>query len=296
MTEARYPFVAVDTPAARSEETGSLLFELGASGVEERDEQTLVRGAGGGLVTLVGSFDSHEEAGEALSALAARGLSARLEEIVGDAWRDAWKEHFAPFALTPRITVTPPWIAYEKKRDDEMVLELEPGRAFGTGLHATTSLVAEALDARAVGLRGAEVLDVGCGSGILSLVALMLGAARALAVDVDPEVIEVVRENAARNGLAERVEAACRPIEEISRAFPFALANIEARVLGPMAPELARVLAPGGVLLLSGVLAAEHDAMIARYTSLARKLTHLETTRRGDGGDAWVCIALAAAP
>jgi ribosomal protein L11 methyltransferase len=296
VSEARYPFVAVDVVVDRSEEIGSRLFELGATGVEERDDQTLVRGAGGGRVTLVGSFSTREEADHAIAELASEGLEARLEEVVGDAWRDAWKEHFAPFALTPRITVRPPWVPYERKHASEMVLELEPGRAFGTGLHATTSLVAEALDARAASLAGAEVLDVGCGSGILALAALLLGAKSALAIDVDPDVIEIVRENAGRNDLSERVTAACRPIEDITHTYPFVLANIEARVLGPMAPELARVLAPGGTLILSGVLAAEHDAMVTRFTTLPRALTHVETTRRGDGGDAWVAIAFAARP
>src|SRR5262249_31138907 len=158
----------------------------------------------------------------------------------------------------------PPWVPYASTRTDEQVLELEPGRAFGTGLHATTALVAQALDARAATLAGAEVLDVGCGSGILAFVALLLGAARAVAIDIDPDVVAVVRENAARNALTDRVDVACLPIEQITRTFPIVLANIEARVLGPMAPELARVLAPRGTLVLSGVLAAEHDAIVAR--------------------------------
>jgi len=97
----------------------------------------------------------------------------RLEEVVGDAWRDAWKEHFRPFAITRSIVIRPPWESYAEK-PGEQVLVLEPGRAFGTGLHETTSLVARVLEARRGELVGKTVLDVGCGSGILALVALFL--------------------------------------------------------------------------------------------------------------------------
>lgn len=286
--------MAVDAPAGESDEVGAALFELGALGVEERDDQTLVRGAGGGKVTMVGSFETREAADEAIAALAAAFPegSPRLEEVVGDAWRDAWKEHFAPFALTPRITVVPPWSARPEAGPGVMLLELEPGRAFGTGLHASTSLIAGILDDAAPGLARREVLDVGTGSGILAFCALLHGASRAVAIDVDAEVIEVVEENAARNALADRVEAREATVETITRAFPWVLANIEARVLRPLAPELARVLAPGGTLVLSGILESEHDEMVRIYTSPPQGLAHAETRRRGDaGGEAWVAIA-----
>jgi ribosomal protein L11 methyltransferase len=295
--EPRYPFVAVDVDEERADELSAALFELGASGVEVRDDQTLLRGPGDGRVTVVGSFAERAGAEAAIDELGRLddGLAIRLEEVVGDAWRDAWKEHFAPFALTKAITVVPPWVAYTPARPDERVLELEPGRAFGTGLHASTAMVAEELDASRASLAGATVLDVGTGSGILALTALLYGAARAVAIDIDPDVIAVVRENAARNALADRIDAREGTVDAITAAFPWVLANIEARVLVPIAPELARVTAPGGTLVLSGVLASEHDAMVRRYTSLDRKLEHRQTRTRGDaGGDAWVAITLAA--
>lgn len=300
--EPRYPFVAVDAPAEQSDEVAAALFELGALGVEERDDHTLVRASVPGKVTLVGSFETREAADEAISALAevVPEGSARLEEVIGDAWRDAWKEHFSPFALTPRITVVPPWAT--KPEGAGMILELEPGRAFGTGLHATTSLVAELLDAAASGsialpdLAGAEVLDLGTGSGILAFVALLYGASRALGVDTDADVIEIVQENAARNGLTDRVEAREGGVESVPRAYPWVLANIEARVLLPLAPAIARVVAPGGALILSGILGSEHDAIVSAYTALPPRLAHVETRRRGDaGGETWVAIALRAA-
>lgn len=314
--EPRYPFVAVDVPAAEADEISSTLFDLGATGVEERDDQTLTRSATAGAVTLVGSFSSHADAEAAIAALRelSPGLAPRLEEVIGDAWRDAWKEHFKPFALTPRITVVPPWVEQRPSPPEGgFLLELEPGRAFGTGLHASTALIAEILDASAPALRGREVLDVGTGSGILALVALLYGAERALAIDIDPDVIEVVNENAARNHLASRVEARVGTITSVMQTFPWVIANIEPRVLRPIAVDLARVLAPGGTLVLSGILESEHDEMVRLYTSLPRRLDHVTTRSslaaepdggRGRpspspsqhaGGEGWVAIAFSVA-
>src|SRR5690606_26135497 len=133
---------------------------------------------------------------------------------------------------------------------EEQVLLLEPGRAFGTGLHATTSLVAELLDEHAADLAGHDLLDVGTGSGILALVALRLGAASAVAIDDDADVIEAVLENAARSGLAARITASAGTVDGVTRQFPWVDENIEARVLRPLAPELARVVSPGRWLIL----------------------------------------------
>jgi ribosomal protein L11 methyltransferase len=245
-------------------------------------------------VTLVGSFSSREEADAAIAALTEHDpdMSPRIEEIVGDAWRDAWKEHFKPFALTPSITIVPPWISYEPQRSDEQVLELEPGRAFGTGLHATTALVSELLHDHRVALTNRSVLDVGTGSGILALIALKYGARDALCIDNDPEVIDIVRENAERNHLSDRIVAREAVVETITSPYPVVLANIETKVLRVIAEDLTRVVAAHGLLILSGVLAAEHDEIVQRYTSLSRSLRHLESRRRGDGtGDDWVAIA-----
>jgi ribosomal protein L11 methyltransferase len=294
--EQRYPFVAVDASPDEVDELSAALFELGAMGVEERDDQTLIKGAGPGRVTLVGSFQAHGDAEDAIDQLLAMSPScrARLEEVVGDAWRDAWKEHFAPFLLTPRIRVVPPWAADAPMGAGELRLELEPGRAFGTGLHATTALVAELLDDRSRALAGEEVLDVGTGSGILALAALLLGASRVTAIDTDEDVIGVVLENAERNGLSHRVRAFAGGLEAIDRPYHWVLANIEARVLRPLAPALVRSLEPGGVLILSGLLESEHDEMVRLYLSQGRRLAHIETRKRpGAAGDAWVALVLA---
>jgi ribosomal protein L11 methyltransferase len=266
MGEPRYPFVHVDVAPDDVDEISALLFELGAEGVEERDETTLAKNASSGKVTLVGAFPTRAEAESAIAELDA-ALAPRYEEVVGDAWRDAWKEHYKPYAIAEGLVVRPPWEAYEAKAG-EKVLELEPGRAFGTGLHETTRLVARAIQAHAAEVQGKLAIDVGCGSGILALAAVALGAERAIAVDNDPEAIDVTRENAARNGLEARIDASTTDVAALDASAPLVLANIEARVLVPMAPDLKKRVAPGGLLLLSGILVPQKDEVRAAYTDM----------------------------
>jgi ribosomal protein L11 methyltransferase len=284
VSEPRFPFVAVDVDADDADVLSGTLFDLGAQGVEERDATTLVKGAAG-KVTLVASFATHEEANAALDELrrVPEAANPRLEEIVGDAWRDAWKEHFRPFPITRSIVIRPPWEAYEAK-PGEKVLELEPGRAFGTGLHETTALVAEALEAHADEIAGKAMLDIGCGSGILALIALTIGASRARAVDNDADVIGVTRENAERNGLAARVVCDTASLGSLGERFPIVVANIEARVLVPLAAEVEACVATGGLLILSGILVPQKEEIRAAYPRFSLE----ETRERGE----WVAMVM----
>jgi ribosomal protein L11 methyltransferase len=261
--EPRFPFLLVDVDEADADEASALLFELGAGGVEERDQTTLVKGTLGKR-TLVAAFESHEEAQIALGAVDA-SWAGRIEEIVGDAWRDGWKAHFRPFVLCPGVVVRPPWETYERAQGVNHVIELEPGRAFGTGLHETTSLVAEALAAHPESFRDRALLDVGCGSGILAIVALVLGASRARAIDNDVDVIDVVKENAVRNGLVSRIETDATPVEDITETFDTVVANIEADVLTRLAKPISARVNPGGLLVLSGVLFPQKERVAAAY-------------------------------
>jgi ribosomal protein L11 methyltransferase len=289
----RFPFLAVEAPADRADDLAYELMMLGAAGVDIQDDTTFVKGPGDGKVRLVASFASAEEARRVQAELAGSsgdsGLVMRVDELVGDEWRDAYKEHFKPFSLTKSLVVVPPWEDYAA-RDGEKVLTLDPGRAFGTGLHDTTSLVAQQLEARREALVGAMVLDVGTGSGILALAALMLGADRAVAVDNDPDVIEVAMENAARCGLADRVRIDTTPIASVEGEFPVVLANIRAGVLLDMAEALVARVASGGLLVLSGVLRSEEDAVRSGFE--AAGMQWLQSERRGDGDEGWVAIAM----
>ncbi len=283
--EPRYPYVHVDVSAGDIDAVSVELFDLGAGGVEERDGSTLSAPDtedGTGAVTLVASFPDEATASAAQKALASR-FPARLAFVEGDAWRDGWKAFFAPARIGQRLVVRPSWEDVETW-PGEVVLTLDPGHAFGSGTHETTRLVLRELDRRVGG--GEAVLDVGCGSGILGIAALLLGAERVRAIDVDPDAVEVTRDNAQRNGVEGRLEASTTPVGDVEERFDIVLSNIETRTLVPLSDAVASCVAPGGLLILSGILRGEQDAVIAAYAAqgLRRRIVTAE------GG--WVAVVM----
>ncbi|HPB97805.1 MAG TPA: 50S ribosomal protein L11 methyltransferase [Polyangiaceae bacterium] len=278
----RFPRVALDVPAPLADEISYGLFDLHATGVEIRDHTTWEQARVDGTVTLLASFSSDDEATQAIAHLAAE-WNPRRDDVLGDAWRDSWKEHFQPFLLTPHIAIRPPWAPAEP-RPGVHWLEMDPGRAFGTGLHPTTRLVAQSMNNLAPRLTDCTILDVGCGSGVLSLCALVLGAKHARAVDNDPDAVAVTLENALRNDLAHRITADTSDVATIESSYPFIVANIEARVLIPMAEPIVRRLAPAGIVVLSGILRTQVDEVIAAYGALRLRQTMAESD--------WVAIEL----
>jgi ribosomal protein L11 methyltransferase len=262
MTEPRYPYVHVDVPAELAEEVGALLWDLGAQGLEERDASTLVKSPEG-LVTLVASFADESLAGEALCELQDE-WNPRIEYVIGDAWRDEWKKHYTPFFICDGVGVRPPWETWSGE-SAEHVLELEPGRAFGTGLHESTGMVSELIAAHRSEIAGKRVLDLGCGSGILAFVALVLGATRADAEDFDADVLPVVIENAERNGLSSRISTRAASVADGGEAAPVVFANIEASVLVPNARAILDRVEPGGLVFLSGLLDFQRAHVLEAY-------------------------------
>lgn len=288
VAEARYPYVHVEAPLAESEELSTLLFELGALGVEERDATTLDKPlTPGAEVMLVASFETEADAHEALEVLAELEppRPGRLEFVVGDAWRDAWRAHFKPTRIGARLVVRPSWEPFEATPSD-VVLTIDPGRAFGTGTHETTRLVLTEIDARVHG--GETVLDVGAGTGILAVAALLFGAASARCIDNDADTVGVVVETAERNEVAARLEANTTPVEDLTGTYDLVLANIEARVLIPLADALTARVAPGGTLVLSGILVGQEDDVLAAYPTL-------RCEARPVMGE-WAALVLRAAP
>ncbi|RMH41900.1 MAG: 50S ribosomal protein L11 methyltransferase [Deltaproteobacteria bacterium] len=196
--------------------------------------------------------------GLAPSAVAARPAVPESE------WRDAWKRYFRVERVTDRIVIVPSWERYEPSPGD-VVLHLDPGMAFGTGSHASTQLCLAAVERIDPVDR---FLDLGTGSGILAIAAAKLWPdATGVAVDIDPLAVDAARDNATRNGVGARVECALRPIDAIGERFPLILANIQAPVhLALRDPMVAR-LAPGGTLVLSGLLTEQvvevADAFVA---------------------------------
>jgi len=195
---------------------------------------------------------------EAVLGLAPDSVTA--EHVEDRVWEREWLKDFRPMRFGRRLWVCP--AGQPPGELDAVVLELDPGLAFGTGTHATTALCLEWLDGA---IRGGErVLDYGCGSGILALAALRLGAGRATAFDVDPQALRATHENAAKNGLAERVEIPTRATD-IEGSFDVVLANILSGPLVELAPSLASRAGRGGALVLAGLLSRQAGEVAQAY-------------------------------
>lgn len=203
-----------------------------------------------------------------------RGLIAALAELapavardridvraVADAdWTRAWMDRYEPMRFGARLWIYPTTIE-PPESDEDVVVRLDPGLAFGTGTHPTTALCLEWLDSLA--LDGATVVDYGCGSGVLAIAALKLGAARAIGIDNDPQALVASRDNAQRNGVADRLELhdAAPP----GLAGDVVVANILAGALVDLAPVLLAAAKPGAPIALSGILREQADEVLAAY-------------------------------
>ena len=204
-----------------------------------------------------------------LQAFGLRPIGELTTRLVHEAdWAEAWKAHFPVLRVGRRLVIRPTWRRHRAQPDD-VVLALDPGMAFGTGLHPTTRLCLASLDAAADRgkVEGARVLDVGCGSGILAIAAAHLGAEGVLGVDTDPIAIEATLANAARNHLAPRIEARLGSVPTGEAPFDLVLANLIASVLVMLARQLAGELRPGGTLLASGIFVDREDEVRAAFAT-----------------------------
>lgn len=242
-------------PASESELAANALWSLGAAAVEERDvtpeashvELWTVLGDEPGLVTS--AADAFPERW--------RWRFAELDESIVNSWR----EHAVPTWVSPELVIVPAWKTLRPAPPaDVAVVSIDPGGAFGLGDHPSTMASLRAL--RAVQWPGASVLDVGSGSGVLGVVAARFGAPRVVSVDSSQAAVEATADNARRNGVAAVVDATRAPIAELQDPFDVVLANILAPVLVELAPELRRLTAPGGVLIVSGLLQDKFDHVV----------------------------------
>jgi ribosomal protein L11 methyltransferase len=181
---------------------------------------------------------------------------------VDDSLLDTWRDHAAPVRAGQRIVLHPAWLPRSEAGSGDVVVVLDPGRAFGSGSHPATRLAAAAVEAHGPGRR---VLDVGCGSGVLAVLAARLGAAEVVGVDVDPEAVRATEANAAANGVAALVSARLDPVAELTGPFDLVVANIGLRVLVDLAPALLARTDVGGLLVLSGLLEEQVAAVLSAY-------------------------------
>ncbi|HEX6837936.1 MAG TPA: 50S ribosomal protein L11 methyltransferase, partial [Polyangia bacterium] len=260
------------------------LVEIGASGVEERDQTTFQKAADASAPMLV-VWVPVDEARAFLERAREAGLpppadASRVRDE--DEWRDVWKQYFAPRKVG-RFVIVPSWEKYAPTAD-ELVLDMDPGRAFGTGGHPSTRLCLVAISELP---RCERFLDVGCGSGVLAIAcAKLFPEATGIAVDVDADAVDVSRENALRNAVLDRISVSATPVEEVHGPFDVVTANILPDVLIPLARPIAARVGDGGTLILSGILRELADGVEAAYVELG-----LSTTQRLDE-DGWRALVM----
>ena len=278
------------------EDVGALAVTLLDADIDTPNERAILEPGVGetplwGEIALSALFPHDSDALVLLAALEAfdPGLDwsqAGFRKVEDQDWERAWMDQYVPLRFGARTWIVP-WnqeLPEDARAADAAVVRLDPGLAFGSGTHPTTSLCLQWLDALATAgaLEGARVLDFGCGSGILALAALKLGAAHAVGVDNDPQAILATRDNAERNGVADRIEVHL-PQDEPVATYPVVVANILAIALDALAETLASRVAPGGRIALSGILSGQEDALLERY---GKWFDALAVEREGD----WVRI------
>jgi len=279
MDELKWLEVAVNTTPDKLDEVSSKLIAAGMSGLVIEDEgdflrfmeqnkqywdyvdQELLDRMKG--VTRVKFYVTDDEDGRAQLEQYTRGLGWEysVTSLADNDWAYSWQKYYKPLEIGKRLYVVPEWEKDKPVPDGRVPFYLNPGLTFGTGSHASTQLCLEGVEEHTV--PGLPVLDLGCGSGILSIAALCLGASDAIAVDIDPKAVDVAYENAALNGIGKDrylvragnvIADAGLAAELAQRKYHLVLANIVADVIIPLSAQVPALLAEGGVFLCSGII------------------------------------------
>jgi ribosomal protein L11 methyltransferase len=271
--------LVVTVPAGEAELASDALWALGVAAIEEREPAD---GAGteDHLVELWTSLgDDVEAVTRAAEAFPARWRWRTVE--VDPAVAETWRAHAVPTWIEQDVVVVPAWLDVSTP-PEVLRVDIDPGAAFGLGDHPTTMLTLRLL--RGVMWPDATVLDVGCGSGVLSVVAARLGAPYVEAIDIAPAAVEATTANAARNGVDGVITVSTRPLAEVAEPFDIVLANLLAPIVIELADDLRRVTKPAGALVVSGILADHHDHVVEALAPMRV----VETVTR----EAWAALLL----
>jgi len=181
-----------------------------------------------------------------------------------DEWKDKWKEYFKPAKITDRITIKPTWEEYDRSGKDELVIEIDPGMAFGTGTHATTVLCLRLIEKYLSGKTDAKVLDIGCGSGVLSIAAILLGASEAVGVDLDPVAVETAKRNVSMNNLDSAITIIEGDLTKgLSYKSDIIAANLMADLVISLTKDVKKNLMPDGIFISSGILKEKEKQVVS---------------------------------
>lgn len=283
MNKRAWHCLRLEVPAACAEDVSAWAYELGSCGLqaEEVGERTRLSA----YFAAEPMCDLAEVQRELTHRFDALGLvlSIGAECVEEQDWEAEWRRFFAPVWATERIVIHPSWIPVEIA-EGQIAVSIDPKMAFGTGGHESTQLCLQALESY---LRsGVRCLDLGTGSGILSIAAALLGAGSVLAVDIDDKAVANARENLAHNCIgSEQVEVRLGGVEAVAeRAFDLVLANIQSHVLRPLLAPLRDLLAADGRIAFSGLLARE-EAAFCRWVTEAKLEVDTILTK-----EAWICV------
>lgn len=246
--------ITLDVSRDVEDEASALLFELGSTGIVTLEE-TAERVRLGAYFNETENADRIKESIESAFGRSERGdalITCEISAVPEQDWMQKWKEGFEPVEIGDRLLVAPSW-KLPAKGGPRLVIQIDPGMAFGTGTHETTRLCLEAIERE---WRGGSLLDVGTGTGILAIAAALLSPdSRVVAIDVDPQAIEVASENVAINGASACIELLeGQPINQAGESFDMVVANLTAEVIVALMDDLAGCLAPEGLMILSGIL------------------------------------------
>ncbi|MFS2221364.1 50S ribosomal protein L11 methyltransferase [Pantoea sp. B65] len=265
--------IKINTTGANAEELGDALIEHGAVSVTFQDthDNPVFEPLPGetrlwGDTDVIGLFDAETEMNEVVAGLQHHPLLGadfrhKIEQIEDKDWEREWMANFHPMRFGERLWICPSW--RDVPDPDAVNVMLDPGLAFGTGTHPTTALCLAWLDG--LDLQGKTIIDFGCGSGILAIAALKLGAAQAIGIDIDPQAIQASRDNAERNGVSERLSLYLPHQQPDNLSADVVVANILAGPLRELAPLISVLPVSGGHLGLSGVLASQAESVCEAY-------------------------------
>lgn len=206
-----------------------------------------------------------------------------IKEHMQEDWENSWKQYFKPVKITDKIVVKPQWESY-LEADGELVINIDPGMAFGTGSHETTSMCIKAIEKNVI--TGGNLLDIGCGSGILSIASILLGMSNATGVDLDPVAVNVSKENVVLNNVSDRIDIIQGDlISNVNSKYDIVVANIIAdAILILLDYDLAQFIKNNGVFICSGIILDKEEIVIKKMIDLNFEIIEIE--RRGE----WVCI------
>ena len=206
--------------------------------------------------------------------------------IQEEKWAENWKDNFKPLRITPRIVVKPPWEEYTRQRSD-LVIEIDPGMAFGTGTHPSTQMCVQALEETVRSFpRFSSMLDVGTGSGILSIAARKLGMGHVWAVDIDPVAIDNARKNALANNIHRGLAFRVGSLNGLRRKFDIIVANLLPQELLGIVPLLPKRMSSGAILIVSGLLRGQKKEILSAFSEHGLEIL------RSLGSKGWACLVL----